>query len=371
MREDQSLIPRDGRFGRSAGSMHASPGAFRAAAAILLAACVAIPMLAWPGSTRSARPADLSVSIDPTAGLAGSSFSIAAMGFSAFVLQIQATAFIQFDMSGQVVTIGQQAVSYCPDSPQDNQVYGFGRGCGPDVLVAVPPDAPPGPHTVTVHVPNAAQHNGTIDLQTTFTVIAPDTATPTNTDTSTTTGTDTPTATGTPTATASGTPTATASGTNTPTVTGTPTDTTTGTPAATNTVLATASATNTVLATATGTRSITSTPAKAAATATATPTPSSPVAVLVQPLFSTGKLALTVRGQPQAAVSISLAIQHSQNGTTRTVYRLNKTGTLDTKGGYSAVLSINYRGRGLAALTVIVQGRSKSVRLSRMYRYSG
>jgi len=95
------------------------------------------------------------------------------------------------------------------------------------------------------------------------------------------------------------------------------------------------------------------------------------VAVLVQPLFSAGKLALAVRGEPSATVNISLAIQLSQKGTLTTAYQVKKTGTLDTTGGFSTVLPITYRGRGQATLIVIVQDQSTSIRLSRTYRYSG
>ncbi len=370
MRGYQPHPPRDGRFSIAADGKPARSRAFRTTAAVLLAACLAITMLAWPAGTRSARQQDqVVVTIDPAIGLAGSTFSIGASGYSSFVVQIQATAFIQFDMNGQPVTIGQQAIEYCPNSPQDIQVYGFGAPCGPGVLVTVPADAAPGPHTVTVHVPNANPLlvGGAIDVQTTYTVIAPDTATPTITDTPTPTITDTPTATVTPTAT--GTPTSTVTPTATGTPTSTVTPTATGTPTSTATGTATSTATNTAPSTATSTRSATSTPARA--TASATSTPGRPVAVLVTPLFSIGKLILTVRGQPLAAVNISLAIQHSQKGVVSKVYQVKKTGTMDSKGGFSTVLPITYRGRGLAALIVIVNGQSKGVRLSRTYRYSG
>ncbi|MDB5074752.1 MAG: hypothetical protein JWO42_931 [Chloroflexi bacterium] len=350
MRVQQPHTPSDGRFRTAADSKPGRSRDFRKLAALLLVACLGIAMLAWPGSTRSARQQDpASVTVDPATGFAGSTFSISATSFPSYTDQYP--AFFQFDMNGQPVTIGQQTIARCPYTRA--LVYGFGRSCGPDVLVTVPAGAAPGPHTVTVHVPNANPLlvGGSYDVQTTYTVIAQDTATPTNTDT----------------------PTATSTATQTPTATSLTSASPTSTATATATSLTNASATNTATAIANSTSLVTSTPNRATATltATATSTPRRPVALLVQPLFSIGKLVLTVRGQPLAPVNISLAIERGQKGALATVYRLKKTGTLDTAGSFSTVLPITYHGRGLAALVVIVHSASKIVRLSRTYHYSG
>jgi hypothetical protein len=352
MRVRRPHTPSDGRLSTAADSKPGRSRDFTRLLAVILAACLGIALLAWPNGTRSARQRDpASATVNPTSGLAGSTFSVSAAGFAAFANGLP--AFILFDVNGQPVTIGQTTIVQCFSPFADSQVYGFGAGCGPDVLVMVPADAALGPNTVTVHVPNANPilKGGPVNLQTTYSVIAPDTPTPTSTDTATPTITDTPTA--------------------TDTSTNTPTDTAT----TTATGVASASPTNTVLATAISTPSAPSTPEKATATNTATATatspPSRPVSVLVQPLFSIGKLLLAVRGQPLARVNISLAIERSQQGALAAVYRLTKTGTLDTMGGFSTALFIAYHGRGVAALTVAVHGPSKTVRLSRTYRYSG
>jgi hypothetical protein len=356
MRVRQPHTPSDGRFSTAANSKSGRSRDFKRLAAVLLAACLGIAMLAWPGGTRSARQQDpASVTLVPASGYAGTTFSISALGFPAYTNQLPAV--IQFDINGQPVTIGQQTIGQCPNSQVVD--YGFGRNCGPDVLVMVPDNASAGNHTVTVHVPNGNPLlvGGSYDVQATYTVIPSytPTDTPTATDTSTPTSTGTPTATGT----------ATTTGTATPSATITPTATATG--------VIIASPTNTVLTVASSTPMATSTPEKPTATRTATATspPSRPVAVLVQPLFAIGKLILTVRGQPLATVNVSLSIGRGQKGKLATVYRWKKTGMLDATGNFSTVLPIAYHGRGLAALIVIVHGPSKSVRLSRTFHYSG
>jgi hypothetical protein len=348
---------------RSGSAASGRPGHFsasRRALAVALAACLAVGMLAWPSGTRSARPRDLAVSIDPTSGIAGSNFSITAASFSSFVNQH--TAFIQFDMNGQPVTIGQPTIGPCLQL--GNSAYGFGKVCGSDVSVTVPSNAAPGLHTVTVHVPNANPLvvGGSIDLQTTFTVIASDTPTATATATPSATGTVTSTATGTATPTATGTALATGTATATATVTATASATSTGLPSGTPTRTPSATAT---------TPPATNTPVKNTATPTATAVPSRPVTIWAKPFFSIGKLVLTIHGRPSAKVSVSLAITRSQKGAGAAVYRVRKSGTLDTAGGLPMVLPITYHGRGMATLVVVVQGPAMSVQLRRTYRYSG
>jgi hypothetical protein len=329
---------------------------------MVLTACLISATLIRPGGTRSAgEQAGPVVTLDPTAGDAGSLVSISALNFPevadqhAATIQFDLNVQIHFDVLPQWVTIGQQLIAQCSATP--NPVYGFGASCGTVVQVPVPNQVPAGPHTVRVHVPVP---DGTIDVETTFTVIAANTATPSATETATATATGTTSATATQTATgvpsASSTSTALATATNTPSATGTAvataTQTATGVPSA--------SPTRTAPATTTPTR-----------TATATVRPIMPVIILVKRLFTIGKLVLTVDGPSSATIEVSLVVERRQHGALGAVYQGKKTGVLDAKGSFFAELPIKNHDRSMITLRVIVRGPAKDVLLSRIFRYSG